>query len=274
VPPKKGGRKCDGKAIREKPCNAQPCPGSIHIHGEGSQADELNETLSPIVKSLPFSARKQNYVKCVIKESDVFYLMAEGPGPNAIKTHVPSRIVLNNRTISLFEDDSYKHAVFTFNLPETDIGLYTKDACCFNLQSGSKQLQVCGGFGSRCTNFVNEWVNDFSLFKTKCYVEMKDFNWKSEMAKQALADAMNAAGMGNMEERANLLGKKLKQKQIDDIQQRIIGTESLAMKAIKKELDIEKLLQQEVQLKAMLETKNLLAQKKLEEKKKIVLRRQ
>ena len=97
---------------------------------------------------------------------------------------------------------------------------------------------------------------------------MHDFNWATEQAKLAMQNALNEAGVAGIEERGSLIKKKLHEKQMDSFQQKMISTQAVAMKAIKKELDIEKLLQQEVQLKAMLDTKNLLEQKRLEEKKK------
>merc|ERR1712032_789758 len=54
VPPKKGGKKCQGKAIRTKPCNTQPCPGTIGIKNPYSKSG-MNKTLKPIIRSAPFS---------------------------------------------------------------------------------------------------------------------------------------------------------------------------------------------------------------------------
>ena len=71
VPPKAGGKDCEGEAIITKSCNIGPCPG---VSGNGNKLKE-NENVTvknPIMKSLPFSEHPQRYVKCKIKESDLF----------------------------------------------------------------------------------------------------------------------------------------------------------------------------------------------------------
>jgi len=220
VPPKKGGRKCSGKAIRTKPCNNKPCPGQGALFGGVGAAGGLNEVAKPIIKALPFSERPQNNLKCVIKENDVFYLTWDaGVSHSKPANKMPSRIVMNNRTISIFNDDSYANAVFSFDLQKTEISLYEKDTCCFTLSSSNKEFVVCGGFGSRCGSagnpvFTNEWVTDFNTFKYKCYKELKDKNWKHTMANRALQDALDQAGLDNMAERANLINKNLHQKEM------------------------------------------------------------
>lgn len=277
VPPKKNGKKCVGKPIRTKPCNTQPCPGTIGLKGEYTHSAGPNKVLKPIIKSMPFSKRPQNYLKCVIKENDVFYMMEneneKDPKKKGKKIKRPSRIVMNTHTISVFNDDNYKEAVFTFDLKRTLIAPKKKDKCCFELQSGREEFTICGGFGQPCgpssnPKFVNEWVKDFNLFKIGCYEDLKKKNWKNEMAKKAMKDAMDAAGLGGLADRANLIKKKVEKKQIDEWNKKLQNTQSAAMKAMKREFDIEKMLQQELQLKAELEAKKLLNLKKREQKKK------
>jgi hypothetical protein len=273
VPPKAGGRNCEGPAIRTKDCNTHPCPGDRSLPGIPVVNDDLHEVAKPIIKSLPFSQRKQNFIKCVIKESDIFYLKKNPFEKTDKLLPMPSRIVMNNRTISVFDEDSYDHAVFTFELSQTELTGYEKDACCFNLVSNSKQFTICGGFGESCQGFVNEWNHDFTLFKQLCYVDMKEYNWKEEQMKEALQDALGQANVANLEERTSLINKKLHEKDLSLFEKNIIDTQNTALKAIKKELNIEKLVQQEVQLKSMLETKNLIELKKREQKKKECLER-
>jgi hypothetical protein len=276
IPPKKDGRPCEGKTIREKDCNKQPCTGTIsnNINEIFKPKNNMEKVAEPVFKFLPFSERKQNFIKCLIKESDVFYLTKDTWTQNsAALVPMPSRIIMNNRTISLYNDDSYQSNIFSFDLGVTEIGAYNKDPCCFSLMSNTKEYYICGGFGSRCDGFMQEWKRDFSFFKQKCYLPQKSFIWHKEEVKQATNDALNAANLDNLEERTNLIKKKLHEKELSSFDKQITYTQNTALKAIKKEMNIEQMLTREVQLKAMLETKTLLDQKKQEEKKRTCLER-
>ena len=112
-------------------------------------------------------------MKCVVKENDVLYMNRKVS--KDLKT--PSRIVINTRTVSLFTDENFKDNIFSFNLKETIFTPFKKDKCCFNLESGTQQFTICGGFGQRCGggkekySFFEEWRKHFNLFKYGCFEE-------------------------------------------------------------------------------------------------------
>merc|ERR1712160_107321 len=219
----------------------------------------------------------------VIKEYDVFYT-TENPSitkkelanmhPDLRKAKAfikrPARIIMNTNTISIFNDD---------NLKRTEIAPQKKEKCCFDLQSGKQQYTICGGFGQPCAGstkgetFVSAWVKDFNLFKTGCFQNLKIKMWKNSLAKKAIKDAMGAAGLGGLNDRANLIKKKVQEKSMGEFNKKMQNTENTAMKAMKREFDIEKMLQAELQLKADLESKGLLNLKKREQKKKECLQK-
>jgi hypothetical protein len=271
VPPKKGGRKCLGKSIRIRPCNTQPCPSVLVNNPNGIVKKSPLDSIKPsIIVSQPFSNRPQNFMKCVIKENDVFYI---DPVTDRSKK-IPSRIVLNTRSISLYTDMNFKDNVFSFNLKDTNFTPYRKDKCCFNLESGTQIFTICGGFGQKCGggketySFFENWRNDFKLFKYGCYEEFKKESFLESKAKKAEDKLKEAAGLSIIEDRANLVKKKLVKKEMDVLAGKVTKTEALAMRAIKREFDIEKMITQEIQQKTMLETKLLLEKKKHEEKKR------
>jgi len=273
IPPKKGGRSCEGEAIRQKSCNTQPCPGTIEFPLLSlPKKESLYEIKKPIIKSLPISSRPQNFIKCQIKENDVFYINRKES-----KNKIPGRIIMNNRSISLFSDEAYKNNIFSFNLKETEITKNTADSCCFNLESGIKIFTICGGFGQRCGgglktfNFVEEWFKDFNIFKISCFNKLKEYNWKIEEAKKAMEDSNNESGLVDIEDRSNLLRKKLEEKESQIMMKKTDKTQQLAYQALKREFDIEKMIKLEVQQKAIQETKYLLEQKTHEEKKQDAL---
>ena len=60
VPPKTGGKACDGNPIMTRPCNSQPCPKVKEIAENGINKRD-NNTMKPLVKVMPFSTRPQRY---------------------------------------------------------------------------------------------------------------------------------------------------------------------------------------------------------------------
>jgi hypothetical protein len=266
VPPKKGGRKCIGKPVRTRPCNSQPCPITKTIDFT------KNKVLTPIIKSMPFSLRPQNYIKCHIKENDVFYMLNINNGNESENKSFkrPARLVMNTHTITVFNDDNYKDVVFSFNLLKTSFAENKSDKCCFDLINGKYNYTICGSFGQPCKgrNFVFEWKKDFNYFKFDCYKILKEQLYKKATIKKALKKAVNDAGLGAISDRIKLIKKNVDARQIDQWNLKIQKTENNSFKVIKKEIDIEKMLQRELQLKAELESKQLLDLKKREQRKK------
>lgn len=93
MPPQNGGRPCDGETILEKDCNMQPCPNVIKHESEGA----ANPTM---LKMQKLWSRPQRYEVCVIKEGDMDMLFEEGSF--AVPPRFPVRVILNNRTLSIF----------------------------------------------------------------------------------------------------------------------------------------------------------------------------
>jgi len=270
-PPKKGGRKCSGKPVRIRACNTQPCPGTkTHLNGSVVKTSPLDSVNPSIIVSSPFSNRPQNYMKCEIKENDVFYIDIK----NDKITKRPSRIILNKRTISLYTDVHFKDNVFSFDLKETNFTPYKEDKCCFNLESGSDIYTICGGFGQRCGgdrenySFFQDWRDAFNLFKTGCYQKLKKEDFLLNKANKKQKELLEAAGIANLEDRANVIKKNIKKKEIDVMAGKITSTQALAFKAIRREFDIEKMLTSEIQLKSQLEAKELMERMRREQKKR------
>jgi len=171
IPPRRNGRPCVGAAIRTKPCNEMPCPLS-NEYGTSFQANENNTVLPPIYKMIPFSNRPQRYIKCQIKESDVLFKDWSNPHlKEAVKS--PARLVMNNATISLYQDEAYTSSLFTFRLQLTTISKDQNDECCFVLKSNNQRFELCS-FEKDCgtrkkPKFYNEWSKDFSIFSSSCY---------------------------------------------------------------------------------------------------------
>lgn len=179
IPPKNGGKECEGQPIMTKPCNINPCPGVL-TNGTDSN-NTLNNTsitLKPIIKILPFSNKPQRYTKCVIKEGD---LMIQGDtnllniknNPSyAIKEDdnikIPTRAVMNNLTITFFTGVEYETHVISFNLKDTKFLRKGNETGCFVLIENDKRIDVCPFGCENVKKVVEEWDYDFHLFQNQC----------------------------------------------------------------------------------------------------------
>ena len=157
IPPKSGGRDCIGEPIITRKCNPQPCPDVYGTEYEGE--DKNTTTLKPIVKVMPFSSRPQRYTKCVIKEGDLMLFTQPGSplllnnpllntkaeGMDSLQ--IPTRAIMNNRTLSLFAGDEYSTLVISFNIRETMFSRSIKHSGCFILNENNKKMAELCPFG-------------------------------------------------------------------------------------------------------------------------------
>ena len=198
VPPKAGGRPCQGEPVIERPCNTHQCPD---VKGTGNGGDKNTTTLKPIIKILPFSSRPQRYTKCVIKEGDLM-LYTSPDSPNLLNNpllktradgmstlQIPTRAIMNNRTISLFGGEEYDTLILTFNLRLTAFSRSAKHPGCFmlNENNGKNVAELCPFGCENAGKAVEEWDYDFNLFKLQCNtakdiieLDNTDFNKKLE----------------------------------------------------------------------------------------------
>lgn len=282
VPAKEGGRPCMKDLIRTIPCNPQPCPGVTEFKTAEKKTEQIIEhiTLEPIYKSAPISSRPQQFVECVIKENDILLTqnMAEFTPPKIINT--PGRIIMNNRTISLFTDENYEDAVFNFDLSKTDFFPIENELCCFKLKSENKSFRLCS-FTSDCGNaqnpkFINDWKYSFYLFKNKCYSKFDYEHVEHSLA--PLPDAPGDEMMSDSEslniaeevvnEREKLLRKKLDDLVEKKLEKKVEESQKLALKAIKRELNIEEMIKKEEIMKAKQESLELVEVMKHEQAKR------
>jgi len=169
VPPKNGGKPCKGKSIRTKPCNTQKCPkASYLLKILGGKASEVAK---PVFKVAPFSVRPQRFSKCLIKDSDAFIENMNKETNSKVK--FPVRVVMNNQTVSVFQDDSYKNRIYTF-LFENSIITTDTEFCCIKLQDSFKIIKLCG-YESMCGDRIKnpwskQWEKDYNFFKYQCKV--------------------------------------------------------------------------------------------------------
>lgn len=271
VPPKPNGKPCEGKPVLTKDCNTEPCPSyGIADHNNYSK-NEVN--LKPVIKSLYFSQRPQERILCKIREGDVLFDSKETVDGVEVTNSLPARLVLNNRSISIFQDDNYTKSAFNFPLDIATMFQNSGNHCCLLIKAQGKSFNVCGGFGTNCgtksnPEFAKLWLEDFDYFKNKCNTPLKDENWAQQQNEEITAEEMSQVKLEMVNETENMINDKIeKQKEASAIAN-IKKSQESAVKVLKKEFDLEEMLAKEEQLKALNETKELLILKKSEEKKK------
>lgn len=278
VPPKNGGKPCIGEAIVTRECNVKPCP-------KVKESKELfrnrTTTLKPIIKIMPFSTRPQRYSKCIIKESDFLYSknlangvkdqltthMGEDKPDSMDSVKIPVRIVMNNRTITLFAGEDYDTHVETFILKKSKFLRDANNADCFLLQEeiGNKQAQLCAFTEGK--KAVEEWDYDFNLFKLQCSSKRPE-HIMNEFQKK-LQEKMQDVKKGLLDEAQETMKRKAQETEEMKLETKIKSTSKVALQAIQKEVNLEELIKKE-ELEREKKEEEFMMKKIDEEKKKSV----
>jgi hypothetical protein len=171
IPPRKGGKPCEGEAIRTRPCNTQPCP-KIEQVSDALGDNNGQKIEKPIIKIMPISTRPQRYDKCYLKDTDAFMEKNDQTTANVMGSkgtepapRIPVRLVMNNKTISVYQDDTLHTNYMTFLLKDTIFALAEGEPTCFVLSGNNNKVKFCS-LGD--PKFVDEWDYDFNLFKNQC----------------------------------------------------------------------------------------------------------
>merc|ERR1712032_864299 len=268
-----------GEAIITKSCNIQPCPG---VSGNGQKlAQNENVTVkNPIMKSLPFSEHPQRYVKCKIKESDLFVnlevkdkmfdmqsIFKRKEMKEQKVVDFPVRAIMNNVTVSLYTGDEVESMFMSFVIKQTSFHRSTKQGCFQLYESKNKYITLCPfGCDSGNSQGLEEWDYDYHLFKYQC-VYKKDDRDARELRRR-LEDKINAAKGALMAEQGDKIRKKTKQDEKDQMLMIVKKTNGIALQAIQKELNLEAMIEKEEAEKIEREKAEILINIDKERKKK------
>jgi len=248
VPPKAGGRACIGEAIVKKACNTQPCPvvGKVGVVGH----QNTTEVLEPSVKVMQFSTRPQKYTKCIIKESDLLYSVFKGEKENLrtgkkepILETIPTRVVMNNKTLSVYAGEDYNTIKETFQLSHTTFVPSSTDSYCFILKTTSKKGQFCFFGSERNKENYHQWDYDFNLFKYQCKTTRPVKNLTID--DQELNSKLNDLKQGMLMDREIDLIKRRKQEDIDEKEDEVASSNKLVLKAVQKQVNLEAMVEKE-----------------------------
>ena len=258
IPPKRGGKPCHGEAILVKPCNPQPCPKIKKTTEE--LKDKNTEVLKPIVKIMPFTNHPQRYSLCKIKESD---MMIFDDGTDPIKQNeplfrgknieaiggirIPSRVVMNTLTLSIFAGQEFETLYMSFKLKKTKFMKIKNRKNCFKLyETESRYTTLCPFNAEVSAKELDEWERDFFTFRDKCSRPKKDQEMDKDL-EDKIKKNMEKARQQAIDEAREEKKQKMTEKETEESSSLVSNTQSIAMKAIEKETKIEELIKQEAE---------------------------
>jgi len=189
-----------------------------------------------------------------------------------VKAKRPVRLVMNNKTFSIFEDEDYQNNMHTFQLPEAL--LYRSiQWCCVEIKDTYKTFKLCG-FESMCgprnkNIWAEEWDKAYSLFSKQCksgitLLDTQDLKYFYDSMK----DKVGQMDLDLEEKKERILEEKMKEKNVRILGGKIAKMQDLGYRVLNKEMNIEMLLKKEEQQREALELKNLLAKIRAEKIKK------
>ena len=155
---------CEGRAILTRPCNTQPCQNITDNYEE-------SEVKTTQIKILPVSNRPQRFIKCIIKEEDLDIVRSELSNLK-VPVRIPSRVILNNKTLSIFEAQSYETLYKSFILREIiEFKAWNIDPNrCLRVADRYKDIVMCvmNTDQSDPNMKIKAWVKDIIDFRDNC----------------------------------------------------------------------------------------------------------
>lgn len=274
-PPKNGGKPCVGKAIRQKPCNLQPCPTIKTLLKK-----PYPEVRKPVVEARHVFKRPQRYSLCEVRENDAY--LAEYDPKMKRDNKRPIRILMNTKAVSIYKPDSYKDLFYSFNLNTAQLAPSLQSTCCIVISDNYKRIKVCGypencnmgsnlngpayantkmTYHNQANGWAKSWQQDFQQFKTIC-----------KHGKQAVLissqDIKDLPHLDHIDGTTQMMKHKLEEEEQKDEIHRIHKTQEMGFRAIQKEFNLEQMIQQEEEEKGRQELE-LIRQNIAKEKKRL-----
>jgi len=148
-------------------CNSDPCPDEESVS---------EEEMDLKIKIMKVSYRPQRYETCIIKEGDLDVVRTDLK-QFVRPPRVPTRVILNNMTFTVFQTDAYENVLFSCPLDNIGIQAYDKDDACFvafdqrvGIPITLCTLETTTTIGLKENR--DEWVKEIVFFKEHCYKEL------------------------------------------------------------------------------------------------------
>jgi hypothetical protein len=100
-------------------------------------------------------------------------IIREDLGNFRAKPRIPSRVIINNRTLTIFESGNYESILISFYLKQL-ISFKKVDKDCIELKDHSKSITMCVMCSSNLVEGeISKWINDIYDFRDRCGVKKK-----------------------------------------------------------------------------------------------------
>jgi hypothetical protein len=271
IPPKKGGKNCVGEAIRTKLCNPKPCPEmqvlKEYISNESSSSSSfgLGEKVEKaIVKVMSMSSRPQRYDKCYLKDGDALIETTDKETGKIV--NLPVRLVMNNKSIAVFTDDTLQSNMKSYLLENTVFTRVKDNEHCFFLKGVNNEDKFCQ-LDINTEAFVEEWGYDFNLFKNQCRQERRTAKFEEEKLEEEYKDGLVKLKQDMIQKKVVNTKKIVQKTEETELHKKVETTEKLSLEAIQKEVKLEEMLEREEEEKEKKEEEELQIQIEVEKKK-------
>lgn len=157
---------------------------------------------------------------------------------------LPVRVVMNNRTITIYGSEKYENIIDSFILKQTELKHSEKYESCFSLVQQKRSAILCPWNFISGENTFKEWNDDFILFKTKCVSDLPVIEINMTLKKKLL-EKFKELKENALEANENEMKKKLISQDDKQTNDDLKDTQDMAYKVIEKELSLESLIKEE-----------------------------
>lgn len=271
VPPVNGGKACEGEPLLVKKCNTQPCPEDCFL-----KEDDMSKLKKPLVKVETFMNRPQRYERCKIQESDLLYFTdIEDMSLQNIQAHAPQmvRVVMNNRTISIFSSDDYTSNIASYIIKKTKLKHAAINPYCFTIydvEFPKKNAGLCA-FDFKDADAIKKWQEHFEEFKTTCWTKLEAVSTDTKTDKDEVKKKVNLLKEDISLKTQAKLNEFLNEKKENELELKLKTARTMGFDIIKKEIALEEKIRREEAEREKEEIQNMREEcEKAEKKSKII----
>lgn len=259
-----GGEDCKTKdTVLTRDCNLQPCPTASVVKKvlDGNKAESVAHAVANAeVKMMAISRRPQRYDKCHLKETDALMEKKdESTKEFSNYPKIPIRLVMNDKTITAYMDDTLTNKLQTYLLEQSHIIRKEGDKNCFLIQNNIRNDKFCM-LDSAKGEFVEEWIYDFNLFKHQCKKDRAVSSLilsEEKRLENEFKSKIENVKLDIVQEKAQLIKKQVKETEKKKYVTKVDEVKKISLQAIEKEMRLEDLLQKEEESKEESESETL-----------------
>ena len=209
VPPRNGGKPCEGTGLLTQKCNTEACASS--------EAEEVyTRTNALSIQTRQFSMRPSREERCIVKEGDLD-LVRKDLKDFHVKPRLPSRVVLNNQTLNIFETTQPKDLLMAIQLPNVQVENSMETGCIDVIDKKSAEkwtLCSMAMLGTDHQENIERWKDQMIFFAEKCYKKLPTMapaaspivKLRAKQVDDAIAESTGSVGVVNVN-MADMMGK-------------------------------------------------------------------